>query len=175
MSNNEIWDTQSALPPPPPPPPPAKPVGKGRMVLVGVGGLMLGLLLASAGGSSTPETITATAPTVTKTVTQQGAVVTETVPADAPTKTVVVTEQPAAPETAFGPGSWLVGEDIAAGQYKTAEQVGEGCYWEITAGPNGQDIVANEFVGQSGGIERVTLRKGQQFSSNDCGDWVKAK
>lgn len=68
--------------PPPPPPVPeqqqAKPSQKMRWVFGGVG-LVLGLLIAGAGSGGQPEAITATAPTVTKTVTQQGPVVTETV------------------------------------------------------------------------------------------------
>lgn len=172
MSN---YQTQP-LPPPPPVPPQQQPEPKkdrAKWWLLAAG-FVLGLIVMSIATSSEPQTITATTPTVTKTVAGPETTVTQSVEVPGPEKTVTVKAEPPKPETAFGPGAWLVGEDIAPGKYKTAEQVGEGCYWEITTGPNGDDIVANQFVAESGGIQRVTLKKGQQFDSNDCGDWVKA-
>jgi hypothetical protein len=77
--------------------------------------------------------------------------------------------------SAFGPGTWSVGVDIQPGKYKTETSVnGMSCYWEIdTAGTNGEDIIANDNV--DGGFARVTLSKGQDFSSSDCGNWVQDK
>lgn len=172
MSN---YQTQ---PLPPPPPPPVRrsstPEDKRLRWLFAATGLVVGLVIMAIATPSQPTTIEATAPTVTKTVTQPGPTVTQAVEVPGEETTVTVKAAPPKPEVAFGPGAWLVGEDIAPGKYKTAEEVGEGCYWEITTGPNGDDIVANQFVAESGGIQRVTLKKGQQFDSNDCGDWVKA-
>jgi hypothetical protein len=71
--------------------------------------------------------------------------------------------------SSFGDGTWLVGLDIKAGNYKTIANVsGMSCYWEIdTANSNQQDIIANDNV--SGGFARVTLKNGQIVTSGDCG------
>jgi hypothetical protein len=71
-----------------------------------------------------------------------------------------------------GPGTWTVGVDIQPGTYRTAQEVGSDCYWEITrSGTNGSDIVENDLP--AGGRPTVTLREGQDFSSERCGTWVK--
>jgi hypothetical protein len=71
--------------------------------------------------------------------------------------------------TSFGDGTWMVGLDIKAGNYKTTSNVsGMSCYWEIdSANSNQQNIIANDNV--SGGFARVTLKNGQIVSSGDCG------
>ncbi|GAA3009977.1 hypothetical protein [Streptosporangium longisporum] len=69
-------------------------------------------------------------------------------------------------------GTWVVGEDIAAGNYKVTAPVSSSCYWEITkSGTNGDDIVENDLPG--GGLPRVTLSEGQDFQSLRCGTWSK--
>mgnify|MGYP000961188779 FL=1 len=66
---------------------------------------------------------------------------------------------------------WIVGEDIAPGRYRVTTAVsGIGCYWEITT--TSGSIVKNDFV--SGGRPTVTLKAGQQFKTQGCGDWAKA-
>ncbi len=66
-------------------------------------------------------------------------------------------------------GVWLVGEDIKAGRYRTKEEVSGGsCYWKIH---KGSDIIDNEIV--TGGRPTVTLRDGQEFTTQRCGTWVK--
>lgn len=71
----------------------------------------------------------------------------------------------------FSEGRWIVGEDIKAGTYKTTEPVtSTSCYWAITSsGSNGDNIIANDFGTQ--GNHTVTLKKGQDFESQQCGDW----
>lgn len=80
-------------------------------------------------------------------------------------------EEKKAKENTFGPGRWVVGEDIKAGTYKTTEPVtSDRCYWAITrSGSNGDDIHSNDFGTQ--GNHTVTLKKGQDFESTECGSW----
>lgn len=73
----------------------------------------------------------------------------------------------------FGEGDWVVGVDIDAGTYRTAQPVDRMCYWGIyRAGTNKGTIVANDIV--TGGRPSVTLKGGQEFSSSGCGEWVKS-
>ena len=96
-------------------------------------------------------------------------------PPPAPAPAAAAPEQ-AAPAPAPAPagiseGVWLVGEDVAPGRYRVTTAVsGIGCYWEITT--TSGSIVKNDFV--SGGRPTVTLKAGQQFKTQGCGDWAKA-
>lgn len=68
-------------------------------------------------------------------------------------------------------GAWTVGRDFPAGTYRSDGDFAF-CYWEITrSGSNGQDIVANDNL--EGGRPTVTLARGQDFQSQDCGTWTK--
>jgi type II secretory pathway pseudopilin PulG len=82
------------------------------------------------------------------------------------------TERQVESNTIYG-GTWTVGVDVKPGTYRTKEQVSSGyCYWEITTtGSNGRDIIANDIV--QGGRPVVTLREGQDFTTQDCGSWIK--
>ena len=83
-------------------------------------------------------------------------------------KAVGVAEEKAAANS-IAEGVWLVGEDIKAGRYRTTETVDSGsCYWKIHKGSN---IIDNDIV--TGGRPTVTLRDGQEFTTRDCGTWVK--
>ncbi len=67
-------------------------------------------------------------------------------------------------------GTWTVGEDIPAGNYKVIG-AGDRCYWSITkSGTNGRDIIDNAI---GGGNLRVTLNAGQDFETKRCGTWAK--
>lgn len=69
-------------------------------------------------------------------------------------------------------GTWTVGEDIKAGTYRTTSAVSSRCYWGIyRSGSNGSDIIDNDIP--NGGRPTVTLSKGQDFKSSNCGDWQK--
>lgn len=68
-------------------------------------------------------------------------------------------------------GVWTVGVDIKAGRYR-AVGVSSDCYWMISrTGSNGDDIIENDIPG--GGNPQVVLSKGQDFTSQRCGDWVR--
>lgn len=72
----------------------------------------------------------------------------------------------------IGTGTWVVGKDIEAGTYRTADAVSSDCYWAILqSGTNGSNIIQNDIPG--GGRPSVTLAAGQDFKSNRCGNWTK--
>lgn len=133
-------------------------------------GLFVGIGVGGAGASESPSTAAASKPATT--VTAKATVTTGPTPTATVTTTATVTAAPPGPEAAFGDGVWVVGEDIKSGTYKVIESVTEGCYWSITkSGTNGDDIISNDLP--SGGKPKVTVKKGQDFTSEDCGDWEK--
>ncbi len=114
----------------------------------------------------------AAAPTVTATAT-----ITKTakpLPAKTVTKTVVKTVE-AEPEAGdlITDGTWVIGEDVKPGTYKVTEAITSGmCYWKIArSGTNGSNIIENDIV--QGGLPVVTLKVGQDFETNECGDWAR--
>lgn len=71
-------------------------------------------------------------------------------------------------------GTWTVGVDISAGTYRLKAPADKAamCYWSITrTGSNGDDIISNDIV--TGGRPSVRLSKGQDFTTQDCGDWIR--
>lgn len=84
----------------------------------------------------------------------------------------VATGKPVAGKPTIDDGTWVVGEDVPAGTYKVNQPVEQGCYWSITrSGSNGANIVQNDLP--SGGRPKVTIKKGQDFETRDCGTWTK--
>ncbi|MFF1908374.1 hypothetical protein [Kitasatospora sp. NPDC058218] len=159
------------------------------------GGVLGGLILVGgcnaliAGGKDTDRT-SAPAPTTTVTVTRTvtAAAAPPAPAAPAVTATVVVTqpaETPLSPketpvaapgDTVPGSGTYLVGDDIKAGTYKTAGPARGGlCYWERGKDATGgfESIIANEnLTGQ--GV--VTIKSTDKvFKTQGCQDWVKSK
>jgi hypothetical protein len=134
-----------------------------------VGAFLIGLLIGAAGGGDSTDSTTAT-PGTTATVT--ATVTASAEPASAPTvtKTTTVKVTPV-PKAEITEGVWVVGTDIKAGTYRTIEAVSDGCYWEIDRKPGSDDIVQND--NPTGGRPTVNLRDGQQFITNDCGDWAR--
>jgi hypothetical protein len=118
-------------------------------------------------------------PTVTVTVTAAGTPLTITV---TQTATATVTAEapaaapPAAPaDTIDGSGTYVVGDDIQPGTYKTAGPGSLGmCYWERDKDSSGDfgAIIANDnLTGQ--GV--VTVKKTDKvFKTQGCQDWVKS-
>lgn len=75
-------------------------------------------------------------------------------------------------DTTIREGVWLVGTDIEPGTYRTSAEASSGyCYWAIEDGSNFSHIVDNDIV--TGGRPTVTLQSGQQFTTHDCGSWLK--
>lgn len=137
---------------------------------VGIGGSDSGTTTA---GGTTPDP--ATTVTVT-TAAEPGAAVTVTSPPVTVTAAAPAPAAPAAPAAAtVGEGQWIVGEDMAAGDWRMVEAYedgGIGCFWSIyKAGSNQSDIIQNDIV--TGGKARVSVKKGQEFETQGCGDWEK--
>lgn len=87
---------------------------------------------------------------------------------------VTQTEQQVA-ASSITEGTWTVGRDVEPGTYHTKDLVSGSamCYWEISkTGETGIDaIVDNDIV--TGGRPTVTISAGQDFTTRDCGTWVK--
>jgi hypothetical protein len=83
----------------------------------------------------------------------------------------VTAQEKVVAQNTIAEGDWAVGVDVQPGTYRTKENVTGDCYWAIFSDANGRDIIANDIV--SGGRPTVTLKGGQFFTSNRCGDWVK--
>ncbi|WP_371481590.1 hypothetical protein [Kitasatospora sp. NBC_00315] len=189
------WGPPNPVPPPGWTQPPAPRAGlpKAAKITLGIiGGLVIiggcsavvagpngtGGATAAAGGSSpapgptvtVTRTVTAPpAPAVTATVT---ATVTEPAAVQAPA------QQPAAApgDTVAGSGTYLVGDDIQPGTYKTAGPGSLGmCYWERAKDSSGgfESIIANDnLTGQ--GV--VTIKSSDKvFKTEGCQAWVKSK
>jgi hypothetical protein len=133
-------------------------------------GLSVGL-----SGAATP--VAAVLPAATVTV--AAAPVPAVTVAAAPVPAVTVTVAPPAPPAPAGPastiteGTWTVGTDIVAGAYRTTAAVTSGCYWQVSkSGSNGiSGILSNG--NPTGGFPTVTLKVGQDFTTQGCGDWAK--
>jgi len=81
----------------------------------------------------------------------------------------------AGPGTTVGQGSHLVGEDIAAGTYRTGGPAASGiplCYWARAKDAGGErgGVLAS---GTPEGPARVTLTKGETFETHGCRRWTK--
>jgi hypothetical protein len=149
-----------------------------RRILGAVGALALlvvGIAIGAVGGSSlgtaSPSTTVTSVATITQTETS-APLPAVTITA-APTQAVV---QPTTQPVTVTDGTWTVGVDIPVGSYKVDANVdpSAGCYWEIDkTGSNGQTIIANNNV--SGGRPSVTLKKGEDFTSQSCGTWAKTR
>jgi hypothetical protein len=109
----------------------------------------------SAGGQA-PDSTAAAAPDTTR-------------PTTAPT-TAAPTTTPG-PKTEFGPGSYRVGTDIAAGTYRSSA-TSTNCYWKRLSNFTGQDdILANYLSASPTTVTILASDKG--FETRNCGTWTK--
>ena len=94
------------------------------------------------------------------------------VPVDPTPATHAAPKASARPDT-IHEGVWSVGDDVKPGKYRVVAPLPEGaqCYWQISTDPVGQEIVSNDIP--TGGRPAVTLKKGQWFKTQGCGEWVK--
>ncbi|MBM7788904.1 superantigen-like protein SSL4 [Tenggerimyces flavus] len=195
-SEQRPWWTGNTQPPAPPPPPRPPRTAKRPPTwpwIVGiVASLLIGLIVGSAAGGS-PTTTAAANPAPVETVEVEVPGPTETVEVPGPTKTVevpgptvTVTVRPAAPPKAVEPaeqtvtsfagdGTYVVGEDIEPGRYKSRPSIdGAGiCYWARLKSTDGDldSIIANQ-LGE--GPQTVTIKKSDEaFETSGCADWVK--
>lgn len=89
---------------------------------------------------------------------------------DAREQEIGAAEAQVAANTIPGTGTFVVGEDVAPGTYRTAGS--SGCYWVRLSGTSGElgDILAN---GLSDGPLTVTIAPSDQaFETQGCGEWT---
>lgn len=160
-----------------PPPQPGKP-SRGKAVithgLVAVVALGLGAGLGSSAAGANDNAATAVptvtrsaAPVPTVTATKPG---TAAAPKQQP-KPTGATSQSAAKVS--GDGTYLVGQDMEPGTYKTkGPATGSLCYWERAKDSSGEftSIITNATPT---GTARVTVNKGEVFKTQSCQDWTK--
>lgn len=135
--------------------------------------IVLGLGAAVGGGKKAEAK---PAPTATVTVTAKAAKVNAEKPKGG-AKPAGKAAAPAGPETTVGQGSYLVGEDIAVGTYRTGGPAASDvplCYWARAKDSSGDmdSIIAN---GTPQGPARVTVNKGEMFETNGCKEWTKVR
>jgi hypothetical protein len=72
-----------------------------------------------------------------------------------------------ASRTSFGPGTFIVGVDVAPGRYRDAG--GPNCYWARLGDFSGDGMIANDMVGSR---TVVTIEPSDNgFKSEGCGTW----
>ncbi|MDP8930105.1 MAG: hypothetical protein M3O70_16435 [Actinomycetota bacterium] len=165
------------------PPQPTRPGRLARPVTMPLWALILGAVVAMGigglGGDSSEQAKTAgSAPASTVRITEQG-----TVPApqsqaagSAPAPQPAPAPAPKGPATSFEDGTHKVGEDIAAGQYKTdgppASNVMDMCYWSRNRDATGEfaSIITNGIVQ---GPARVTVKSGEYLDVSGGCTWTK--
>ncbi|MGW5633966.1 hypothetical protein [Streptomyces sp. NPDC003832] len=184
-----------AYPPAGPSTPPRKP--RTNAIIIGAAAAALaafaiaGVAVASSGGDDKPKAATPT-PTVTVTETVSEAVeltdqeiidrsleILESASADVdaglePDVTIPAVEEteeePEGPLTSIDEGTYLVGEDVKAGSYKTSGPSDSMCYWSRNKDDSGEldSIIANDILQGPG---RVTVNRGEIFETNGCDTW----
>lgn len=65
-------------------------------------------------------------------------------------------------------GTLLVGSDVNPGTYRSTGNTD--CYWMLSSDTNGDNILSNNNVT---GQAIVTMKAGEYFTSERCGDWIK--
>jgi len=156
--------------------------GRKTAVIAAAPAFILGGILGVAGasersrveaGPATPA-VTVTVPGPAVTVKVPGPVITVRVPG--PVRTVMVTRKAApAPSPIAGIGQWEVGVDMAAGVYKVTAAVDPKamCYWKVTQTGKPKHVIANDIVER--GTPSVTVKRGQDFTTEDCGTWARVR
>jgi hypothetical protein len=108
----------------------------------------------------------------------------KTDPSDQPSGGVVQTpttigpppSTPAPPHKPVGisDGTWEVGVDIPPGKFKTSGAENRSilmCYWDVRTGSETGAFVAQGVINKLNAPGRVTLKKGQFFTTSGCDDW----
>lgn len=81
------------------------------------------------------------------------------------------------PNTSIGEGTWEVGKDIQAGQWKTVgaqdSQVPM-CYWDVRKDNENGEILAQGVKNSPDAQGVVTLKNGQWFTTSGCQEWKRS-
>jgi hypothetical protein len=76
----------------------------------------------------------------------------------------------------FGDGTWVVGQDIEPGTYRSDVPAGDFCYWERLSGFGGdilEDVITNDAVEGPQQVIVEIAPTDAGFTSDDCGTWTK--
>lgn len=141
------------------------------VLLVVCGGGIGALGLLTAGQDKAPQAAVSAEPSDTPSASPSTAAPSTSPAVKAPpaATTKAAPPPPPAPAT-IEDGTWTVGEDFPAGKYLVKGAPAD-CFWSIyKSGTNQSDIIDNHI---GGGNLRVTLKAGQDFTSQGCGTWVK--
>ncbi|MCW6005368.1 hypothetical protein K1W54_12360 [Micromonospora sp. CPCC 205371] len=162
------------------PPPGKKGLGTGAIVAIVIGGVIVLLCVIVMAGSILTAVLDADEPTTRvsevaplQPATSQPAAPTTNAPPAPQTATATPTTR-AGPATSFGDGTWIVGEDIAAGQYRAAvPQDSFGCYWARLKDTSGSfDAIIANHNAEPGTQTVVTIAPTDKaFQSRGCGSW----
>jgi hypothetical protein len=97
-------------------------------------------------------------------------------PSVTPTKPTPAPRKVAEP-LKFGDGTYLVGDEIPAGTYKTpgaSESAFQFCSWNVRSGEGSDaDYLDGGVADKTKQQQRVKLKRGQVFDSQGCQDWVR--
>ena len=93
-------------------------------------------------------------------------------PSPTPTATPSPTPTPPFPWTAFGPGTWRVGEQIVPGVYEAANVSGQ-CEWARLSrlDDSGEDVIFSETTAASASVSILPTDAGFR-ASDGCGHWT---
>ncbi|MFF9811669.1 hypothetical protein ACF1G5_42490 [Streptomyces coeruleorubidus] len=187
---------QPNFPPPLPPEPPKPAKSRTNLVIMGSAAaaiaaiVITGVAVANSDGSdeadATPAptiTVTETAEMTDQEILDKSMEILESAEADVdagiePDVTIPAVEEteeePEGPLTSIDEGTYLVGEDVKAGSYKTSGPSDGMCYWARNKDDSGElkAIIANDILKGPG---RVTLNKGEIFETNGCDTWQLAE
>lgn len=142
-----------------------------------IGGLILVGVLSRCGGGGVPvgnkgDTTPTTfhrAPAVAAVPTlQPGASPTAAAPV------AVLPPAPTGPVSTFGPGTYLVGEDITPGKYRSpgvTPGAFELCYWDVQ---DDDGKILDQGVAAEGPSRTPALKQGRTFKTSGCEPWVLA-
>lgn len=75
----------------------------------------------------------------------------------------------------IGNGTWVVGEDVKPGTYRSPGATDSSfpfCSWQVKTGKAYGDMGTS---GEVADPQLVTLQKGQQFETSGCGTWTAKK
>lgn len=151
-----------------PAPAPRKPRWFARKVVVVPAALVAGIIIGASMGGSKTAPAAAAAPAASVPSVSAPASVPAVAPVSDPT-TVAAPPAPAGPMTTFGNGTYLVGDEVAPGKYRSAGVDGSMCYWDLT---NDAGTIVDQGVATEG-PSRATLKAGLTFKSSGCSTWNK--
>lgn len=147
--------------PSPPTAPPPKKRHTVRWIVLGVLALLVVLVAVFGATGGSPDTATTADPGGTSAPVQAP-----------PTEPPAVVPAPTSPLTTFGNGTYLVGTDVAPGQYRSPgpeESIAPLCYWDLK---DAGGTITDQGVAPEG-PSRATLTEGLTFTSQGCQDWAK--